>query len=58
VRRRARDFPEARAMFAVNVASFERAWYGRHSVTVEDTDAFRDRLRQIKAAMAPKEMAA
>ena len=50
VRRRAREFPEARALFAVNIASFERAWYGRHSVTAEDTHAFRQRLRQIKAA--------
>ena len=58
VRRRAREFPEARALFAVNVASFERAWYGKHSVTAEDTDAFRQRLQQIKAAMAPAEMAA
>ena len=53
-----REFPEARALFAVNVASFERAWYGAHSVTAEDTDVFRQRLRQIKAAMAPAEMAA
>jgi hypothetical protein len=50
VRRRAREFPEAPALFAVNVASFERAWYGKHSVTAEDADAFRERLRQIKAA--------
>jgi hypothetical protein len=58
MRRRAREFPEARALFAVNVSSFERAWYGMHSVSADDTDAFRERLRQIKAAMAPKEMAA
>jgi len=58
VRRRARQFQEARALFAVNIATFERAWYGAHSVAVEDTDAFRQRLQQIKAAMAPAEMAA
>ena len=58
VRRRAREYPDARALFAVNVASFERAWYGKHSVTAEDTDAFRRRLQQIKTAMAPAEMAA
>lgn len=58
VRRRAREFPEARALFAVNVASFERAWYGKHSVAAEDIDAFRQRLQQIKAAMAPAELAA
>lgn len=50
VRRRAREFPEARALFAVNVINFERAWYGTHSVTAEDTEAFRQRLQQIKAA--------
>ena len=58
VRRRAREFPEARALFAVNVASFERAWYGKHGVGAEDIDAFRQRLQQIKAAMAPAELAA
>ena len=58
LRRRAREYPNARALFAVNVASFERAWYGKHSVTAEDTDAFRQRLQQIKAAMTPAEMAA
>jgi len=50
VRRKAREFPEARALFAVNVISFERAWYGKHSVAAEDTDAFRERLQRIKAA--------
>jgi len=58
VRRRAREFPEARALFAINVVSFERAWYGKHSVGAEDADAFRQRLREIKAAMAPAELAA
>ena len=58
VRRRAREYPEARELFAVNVASFERAWYGKHSVSQDDTDAFRQRLGQIQAAMAPPEMAA
>jgi hypothetical protein len=58
VRRRAREFPEARALFAANVASFERAWYGKHTVGAEDTEAFRQRLRRIKTAVAPAEMAA
>jgi hypothetical protein len=58
VRRRGRGFPEARALFAQNVASFERAWYGEHGVTAEDTKAFRERLQQIKAILAPQEMAA
>jgi hypothetical protein len=58
MRRRAREFPEARALFALNVVSFERAWYGKHGVAAEDTDAFRQRLQQIKAAIAPTELAA
>ena len=58
VRRRAREFPEARALFTVNVASFERAWYGKHAVGTEDIAAFLQRLQQIKAAMAPAEIAA
>ena len=57
LRRRAREFPETGALFAVNVASFERAWYGMHSVSAEDTEAFRQRLGQMKAAV-PAEMAA
>jgi hypothetical protein len=58
IRRKARQFPDAGALFAANVASFERAWYGTHSVTAEDTGAFAERLRRMKAAMAPAEMAA
>jgi len=58
VRRKAREFPEARALFAANIVSFERAWYGTHSVSAEDMDAFRQRMQQIKTAMAPAEMAA
>lgn len=57
VRRRAREFPQARELFALNVAAFERAWYGRHSVAAEDIDAFRGRLQRIKSA-APVERAA
>ncbi len=63
LRRRARDFPEARELFAANVAAFERAWYGMHEVAVEDTGEFRNRLEQMKAQMkvvlaTPKEAAA
>lgn len=58
LRRKGREFPEARQLFAANVSIFEHAWYGRRSVTAEDTEAFRGRLQQIKAAMAPAEMAA
>jgi hypothetical protein len=57
VRRRAREFPHARELFALNVAAFECAWYGRHSVAAEDIDAFRERLQRIKLA-APVERAA
>lgn len=58
VRRRAREFPDASALFAVNVASFERCWYGTHRVAAEDTEAFRQRVQKIKAAMPRAEMAA
>jgi hypothetical protein len=59
LRRRARTFPEARALFAANVAAFERAWYGVHEVAVEDIGEFRNRMQRMKAVLsAPKEAAA
>jgi len=51
LRRRARAFPEARALFAVNVAAFERAWYGIHEVAAEDIDEFRNRVERMKAVL-------
>ena len=52
VRRKARAFPEACSLFASNIASFERAWYGMHDVTAGDTDLFRRHLQEMKAAVA------
>jgi hypothetical protein len=54
LRRRARPFPEARELFAANVASFERAWYGRHEVTLEQVDEFRRRTASMKSTLTPR----
>ncbi len=51
LRRRARAFPDARGLFAANVAEFERAWYGMHEVKSEDVGAFRGRVEGMKARL-------
>ncbi len=51
LRRRARAFPEARGLFAANVAAFERAWYGMHEVGSEEIGEFRKRIDGIKAML-------
>jgi hypothetical protein len=51
LRRRTRAFPDARALFAENIAAFERAWYGEHGVTAEDAAAFRERARALKGLL-------
>jgi hypothetical protein len=56
--RRTRGFPAARPLFAGNVAAFERAWYGVHLVSSEETMDFRRRTEKLKAALAPPEEAA
>ena len=48
LRRKARSFAEARRLFSVNVAAFERAWYGLHEVTADDTAEFRRRTDAMK----------
>ena len=53
LRRRARAFPEARGLFAANVAAFERAWYGMHDVGGDDVTEFRRRVEHMKTALAP-----
>jgi hypothetical protein len=58
VRRKARAFPQACSLFAENVASFERAWYGMHDVPASETEIFRQRLVQMKSEMAQAEIAA
>ena len=52
LRRKARAFAEARDLFAVNIAAFERAWYGQHEVSADDAAGFRQRIESIKAALA------
>jgi hypothetical protein len=48
LRRKARSFAEARRLFSVNVAAFERAWYGLHEVTADDAAEFRRRTDAMK----------
>jgi hypothetical protein len=52
LRRRTRAFPDARALFAQNIAAFERAWYGGHPVSAGDVAAFRERAQSIKNQLA------
>jgi hypothetical protein len=55
LRRRARGFPEARGLFAGNVAAFERAWYGLHEVGSEGVSEFRERVGRMKAILPEAE---
>jgi hypothetical protein len=50
--RRARELPAARALFAGSVARFERAWYGLHPVSLDDTVQFREGIEQMKTELA------
>jgi hypothetical protein len=52
LRRRAREAPEARELFSVNVRAFERAWYGMHEVFQEDAERFRQRAEEIKTRLS------
>jgi hypothetical protein len=52
LRRKARQSPLARELFAANVRAFERAWYGLHDVLAEDTREFRQRGEQIKTLLS------
>jgi hypothetical protein len=59
LKRRARAFPGASGLFAGNVATFERAWYGLHEVGREDVGEFRGRVGQMKTILpAPEGVAA
>jgi hypothetical protein len=49
--RRARELPSARAIFAGNVASFERAWYGDHPVSSEDAAHFHQNIERLKSEL-------
>ncbi len=48
MRRRARDIPDARELFAANVRAFECVWYGNHEVTAEEIARFRGRAAELK----------
>jgi len=50
LRRKARALADVPALFAVNVAVFERAWYGMHDVSGDDAGEFRERLERMKMA--------
>jgi hypothetical protein len=52
LRRKARQSPEARELFAANVRAFERAWYGLHEVSEDDAYDFRQRSEEMKALLA------
>jgi hypothetical protein len=58
LRRRAREFAEARALFAENLAAFESAWYGLHEVAAADVELFRERNRRMKTLLAQPEAVA
>ncbi len=46
LRRKARQFAEARGLFGDNVSAFEAAWYGMHEVSGESVAEFRDEARR------------
>jgi hypothetical protein len=58
LRRRARAFAEARGLFSENLAAFERAWYGLHSVASVDVELFRERNGRMKTLLARPEAVA
>ncbi|HLK67831.1 MAG TPA: DUF4129 domain-containing protein [Bryobacteraceae bacterium] len=51
LKRRGRAFPEARDLFAGNIAAFERTWYGLHEVGREDVEQFRARIGRMKSIL-------
>jgi hypothetical protein len=48
LRRRARAAPEARDLFARNVAAFERSWYGMHEIGGDDVERFRAQMTEMQ----------
>ena len=56
--RRARAFPDACALFSVNIALFERVWYGDYPISLEHCQAFRDRAEKMKREMVSAEVLA
>jgi hypothetical protein len=52
LRRRAREFPETRDLFAASIVSFERAWYGMHEVSRDEVGQFARRIGRMKEGVA------
>lgn len=52
LRRKARQYAEARSLFGANVSAFEAAWYGMHEVTEPAVAEFRRRIEGMKRGMA------
>jgi hypothetical protein len=48
LRRRTRTAPQARDLFAGNVAAFECAWYGMHEIRGEDVERFRTHMHEMQ----------
>ena len=51
--RRAHAVPETVALFAGNVAVFDRVWYGLHEVTEESVTAFERNVEKLRRAASP-----
>lgn len=49
LRRRGRAQPAVQTAFSRNVATFDRAWYGLHEVTLDDLRLFQSNLDQIRS---------
>jgi hypothetical protein len=52
LRRKARQFAEARALFGANISSFEAVWYGMHEASGASVEEFRARMDGMKRVMA------
>jgi hypothetical protein len=50
--RRARAAPDAAPLLGANIEAFERSWYGRHIVAMDDIEGFRGRLQRMKEVVA------
>ncbi len=48
LRRRTPALPEARDLFARNVAAFERCWYGMHETGAQEVERFRAQMREMQ----------
>lgn len=51
LRRKARQYAEARGLFGDNVSAFEGVWYGMHEATESAVAEFRQRIESMKRGM-------